>query len=178
MKTRVKTRVKTLAPPRESPDQAASWSHPLPTPQVDTTLLYTGEILPHATVRVPCGSRSLARSSKDPGLSSGASGPSFPCGDRSITTTVKKDGGPFNGLRNGGTADRGGSCLVAGTARQAEGEANKVAGSAKRAVRRATKKSESSSEGIRTEGQGTVQDVAGKVERKVRGAGKSELMSG
>jgi hypothetical protein len=93
------TRVKTLAPPRESPDQAASWSHPLPTPQVDTTLLYTGEILPHATVRMPCGSRSLARSSKGPRTVFRCLGAFVPV-RRPLDHDDGEEGrGHFNGLR-------------------------------------------------------------------------------
>lgn len=63
--------------------------------------------------------------------------------------------------------------LMAGTARQAKGKANKVAGSAKKAVGKATKDRSLQAKGSAQKAKGAVQGVAGKVERKVRGTGKS-----
>jgi hypothetical protein len=57
----MKTRVKTLAPPRDSPDQAASWSPSVTYSAGRHHPALHGEIVPHAPVRMPCGSRSLAR---------------------------------------------------------------------------------------------------------------------
>jgi uncharacterized protein YjbJ (UPF0337 family) len=62
---------------------------------------------------------------------------------------------------------------MAGTARQAKGKGNKVAGSTKKAVGKATGNRRLQAKGSAQKAKGTVQDVAGKVERKVRRATKT-----
>jgi uncharacterized protein YjbJ (UPF0337 family) len=61
---------------------------------------------------------------------------------------------------------------MAGKRRRAKGRANKVAGSIKKAVGKATENRRLQAKGFAQKAKGTVQDLAGKVERKVRRAGK------
>ena len=61
---------------------------------------------------------------------------------------------------------------MAGTKRQAKEKANKLSGSTKKAIGKATKDRSLQAKGSVQKVKGTVQDFAGKVERKVRRTGK------
>jgi uncharacterized protein YjbJ (UPF0337 family) len=76
-------------------------------------------------------------------------------------------------MKRQGERCRAGRYLMAGTKRQIKGKANKVSGSAKKAVGKATKNRSLQAKGSAQKAKGTFLDVAGKVERKVRGTGKS-----
>jgi len=65
---------------------------------------------------------------------------------------------------------------MAGTARQARGKANKVAGSAKKAVGKETKNRSLQAKGSVQKAR-ALSRTSGKVERKVRGIGKSWLLN-